>query len=201
MSTEALHPAARETLLSALDRGWADPLRLHGAGREARLLLDNAREVVATLLGARPDEVSFASSGTQAVHLGVLGLLLGRRRVSPRLVHTAVEHSAVLSAGAWWTRHFSGTTDGVPVDAQGHVRLEALTDALAREPAGVVAVQVANPEVGTLQPWPEVAEAAAASARRWALVSTRSSTGSGRRCTGWTTWTSSATRWPGCRTC
>jgi cysteine desulfurase len=161
VSTEALHPAARETLLSALDRGWADPLRLHGAGREARLLLDNAREVVAALLGARPDEVSFTSSGTQAVHLGVLGLLLGRRRVSPRLLHTAVEHSAVLSAGAWWARHFSGTTDGVPVDAQGHVRLDALEEALSRGPAGVAAVQVANPEVGTLQPWPEVAETAA----------------------------------------
>jgi cysteine desulfurase len=161
VSTEPLHPAARETLLAALDRGFADPLRLHGAGREARLLLDNAREVVATLLGVRPDEVSFASSGTQAVHLGVLGLLLGRRRTSSRLVHSAVEHSAVMAAGAWWCRHFSGTTDGVPVDHEGHVRLDALEKALADAPTGVVAVQVANPEVGTLQPLAEVAITAA----------------------------------------
>ncbi|HET9761720.1 MAG TPA: aminotransferase class V-fold PLP-dependent enzyme [Nocardioidaceae bacterium] len=161
VSSEPLHPAARETLLAALDRGWADPLRLHGPGREARLLLDNAREVVATLLGARPDEVSFTSSGTQAVHLGVLGLLLGRRRTSGRLVHSAVEHSAVMAAGAWWSRHFSGTTDAVPVDAQGHVLLDAFDDALSREPAGVAAVQVANPEVGTLQPLAEVAATAA----------------------------------------
>jgi cysteine desulfurase len=161
VSTEPLHPAARETLLAALDRGFADPLRLHGAGREARLLLDNAREVVATLLGVRPDEVSFASSGTQAVHLGVLGLLLGRRRTSTRLVHSAVEHSAVLAAGAWWSRHFSGTTDGVPVDHEGHVLLDALDAALAAAPTAVLAVQVANPEVGTLQPFTEVAETAA----------------------------------------
>ena len=161
VSTEPLHPAARETFLAALDRGFADPLRLHGAGREARLLLDNAREVVATLLGVRPDEVSFTSSGTQAVHLGVLGLLLGRRRTSTRLVHSAVEHSAVLAAGAWWCRHFSGTTDGVPVDHEGHVRLDALEAALAGAPTGVVAVQVANPEVGTSQPLAEVAETAA----------------------------------------
>jgi cysteine desulfurase len=161
VSTEPLHPAARETLLAALDRGFADPLRLHGAGREARLLLDNAREVVATLLGVRPDEVSFTSSGTQAVHLGVLGLLLGRRRISSRLVHSAVEHSAVMAAGAWWSRHFSGTTDGVPVDHEGHVRLDALEKALADAPTGVVAVQVANPEVGTLQPLAEVAITAA----------------------------------------
>ncbi len=161
VSTEPLHPAARDTLLAALDRGFADPLRLHGAGREARLLLDNAREVVATLLGARPDEVSFTASGTQAVHLGLLGLLLGRRRTSARLVHPAVEHSAVLAAGAWWERNFDGTTDSVPVDAEGHVLVDALEAALDRGPAGVVACQVANPEVGTLQPFDAVAATAA----------------------------------------
>ncbi|MEO5709726.1 MAG: aminotransferase class V-fold PLP-dependent enzyme [Nocardioidaceae bacterium] len=160
MSTEPLHPAARETLLAALDRGFADPLRLHGAGREARLLLDNARDVVASLLGARPDEVSFTGSGTQAVHLGLLGLLLGRRRTSGRLVHTAVEHSAVLSAGAWWLRHFDGTSDSVPVDAEGHLDVDALEANLADRPAGVVACQVANPEVGTLQPFEAVVAAA-----------------------------------------
>jgi len=75
-SGEPLHPAARQTLLAALDEGWADPTRLYREARRARLLLDNAREVVASLLPARPDEVVFTSSGTQALHLGVLGTLL-----------------------------------------------------------------------------------------------------------------------------
>ncbi len=78
-SSEPLHPAARETLLAALERGYADPRRLHGPGRDARLLLDNAREVVAECLGVRPDEVTFTSSGTDAVHRGLLGL----RRTGP----------------------------------------------------------------------------------------------------------------------
>ncbi len=151
-STEPLHPAARETLLACLDQGWADPLRLHRPGRSARLLLDNAREVVATLLGARPDETTFTSSGTAAVHLGVLGLLRGRSRVSRRLVHSAVEHSAVFAAGEWWARHFTGTTDRVPVLPTGAVDPAALRASLAQAPTGVVAVQAANPEVGTLQP-------------------------------------------------
>ena len=97
-STEPLHPAAREVLLAALDDGWADPARLYGGARRARLLLDNAREVVASLVGARTDEVSFTTSGTQAVHLAVLGTTLGRRRVGNRLVVSAVEHSSVLFA-------------------------------------------------------------------------------------------------------
>jgi cysteine desulfurase len=155
-STEPLHPVARETLLACLDRGFADPLRLHLPGRNARLLLDNAREVVATLLGARPDETTFASSGTAAVHLGVLGLLLGRSRTSSRLLHSAVEHSAVFAAAGWWQQHFAGTTDVVPVSATGAVDLSAMRSALAA-PAGVVAVQAANPEVGTRQPLEDVA--------------------------------------------
>ncbi|WP_343974188.1 aminotransferase class V-fold PLP-dependent enzyme, partial [Streptosporangium amethystogenes] len=92
-STEPLHPQAREALIAALDVGWADPARLYGSARRARMLLEQARTEVAEALGARPDEVSFTSSGTQAVHLGVLGTLHGRRRSGRRLVTSAVEHS------------------------------------------------------------------------------------------------------------
>ncbi|HSE70373.1 MAG TPA: aminotransferase class V-fold PLP-dependent enzyme [Nocardioidaceae bacterium] len=158
-SAEPLHPAARETLLAALDTGFADPLALHRPGRNARLLLDNAREVVAGCLGVRADEVTFTGSGAQATYLGVLGLLHGRSRVSRRLVHTAVEHSAVFQATEWWNRSFGGTSDSVGVDRQGRVSLEALGSALS-EPTGVLAVQSANPEVGTLQPLPRVYELA-----------------------------------------
>ena len=77
-------------LLAALDRGYADPRRLHRTGRDARLLLDNAREATAGALGVRADEVTFTPSGTHAVHLGLLGLLRGSRRGSA-VVHSAVE--------------------------------------------------------------------------------------------------------------
>ncbi len=200
VSTERLHPAARETLLAALDRGFADPLRLHGAGREARLLLDNAREVVGSLLGVRTDEVTFTPSGTHAVHLGVLGLLLGRRRTGRRLVHSDVEHSSVMAAGAWWSRHFEGTTDGVPVDAQGRVLLDAFEEAVsgerAGEPAGVAAVQVANPEVGTLQPLDEVA---ATTARHGVPLFTDAAAAVGRvdLPDGWAAAAASAHKWGG----
>ena len=84
-------------MLAALDRGT--PTR---AGRtpppgDARLILDNAREAVAEALGVRRDEVSFTSSGTDAVHRGLLGLL----RPGATVAHSAVEHSAVLHALAW----------------------------------------------------------------------------------------------------
>ncbi|WP_312855932.1 aminotransferase class V-fold PLP-dependent enzyme, partial [Nocardioides stalactiti] len=98
-SAEPLHPAARETLLAALDRGFADPRRLHRAGRDARLLLDNARAVVAECLGVHADEVGFTASGTDAVHRGLLGLV--EARPGDGIAHGAVEHSSVLHAVAW----------------------------------------------------------------------------------------------------
>lgn len=159
-SSEQLHPAAREALSAALDKGFADPARLHGPGRDARLLLDNARAVVASCLGVRPDEVSFTSSGTTAVHLGVLGLLLGRARSSRRLVHSAVEHSAVLKAAEWWGSVHDGTAVSVGVDPLGRISLESLSRVLEAGDTGVLAVQSANLEVGTVQPLPEVGRAA-----------------------------------------
>ena len=157
-SGEALHPAAREVYAAALDAAYADPRRLHHAGRAARLVLDNARAATAEALGLRPDEVTFTSSGTAAVHRGLLGLHRGAGRHGDTLVHSAVEHSAVLEA-ATWTR---SPTRSVPVDATARIDL----DALDLEDATVVACQSANHEVGTLQP---VADLAARLRRRTAL--------------------------------
>ena len=153
-SSEPLHPAARETLLAALDQGYADPRRLHGPARSARLLLDNARAVVAECLGVRPDEVTFTSSGTDAVHRGLLGLLAGRSGRGGSLVHSAVEHSAVLHTAAWAREH-----DAVPVGVDRTGRVSPAGVAAAGREASVVALQSANHEVGTLQPVGETADA------------------------------------------
>src|SRR5262252_7051518 len=100
-SAEPIAPAAKIALLAALDDGWADPARLHREGRRARLLLDDARERVAGVLGCRADEVAFTASGTEAIHLGILGALAARQsptRAAGHIVVSAVEHSSVLNA-------------------------------------------------------------------------------------------------------
>jgi cysteine desulfurase len=151
-SGEALHPAAQQAFAAALEAAYADPRRLHHAGRAARLVLDNARAATAEALGVRPEEVTFTSSGTEAVQRGLLGLHRGALRRGDTVVHTAVEHSAVLHAAAW-----SGApTRAVPVDETGRVRL----DDLEADGASVIACQSANHEVGTLQPVAEVVERA-----------------------------------------
>ena len=156
-SGEPLHPAASEVLAAAHERGWGDPRRLHRAGRDARLLLDNAREVVAGALGVRRDEVTFTSSGTEAVHRGLLGLLEGRadgrdatlvtrRRALRRAATPPPGGHAAAACRAPWCR--STGTGGSP---------PTTSSALVEPGTGVVAVQAANHEVGTVQPVAEVA--------------------------------------------
>ena len=150
-SAAPLHPVGRTALLAALDDGWADPRRLHHEGRRAALLLSGARESVAGLLGARTEEVTFAPSATQALHTAVLGTLAGRRRAGPVLVASAVEHSAVLGAG----RHHEargGETALLDVDRLGRVDVDRLAATLRRPGVAAAALQLANGEVGTVQP-------------------------------------------------
>jgi len=151
-SAEPLHPAAKQTLVAALEDGWADPSRLYGAGRRARLALDTARQQVAEDIGARPDELAFTGSGTLACHLAVLGTLAGRRRVGAHVVVSAVEHSSVLHAAT----EYAGEVTTVPVDRFGRVDPAEFTAAL-RQDTALACLQSANHEVGTVQPVAEVA--------------------------------------------
>ena len=155
-SAAPLHSVAREALVAALDDGWADPGRLYGAGRRARLLLDAARESVAESIGARPDEVSFTSNGAQALHAAALGTLAAHRRRGDLFVHSAVEHSALLRAAEV---HVSagGRAQAVGVDGYGRVGADEFADAAGRAGAAAAALQAANHEVGTTQPVGDIA--------------------------------------------
>jgi cysteine desulfurase len=152
-STQPLHPAAREALIAAIDSGWADPARLYREARQARLLLDAARESVAAVLGARPDEVAFTASGTQAVQYAVQGLAKGRTRAGTRVLASAVEHAGVLQAARDLGPDVLRT---VAVDGLGRIDVDALAAALDEGDVAAIAVQSANHEVGTRQPLAQV---------------------------------------------
>ena len=124
----------------------ADPGRLHAEGRVTRVALEDAREQVATLLGARPREVVFTSSGTEAVNTAVWGGV-GRADAGAHIVTTAVEHSAVLDA----CRRSGAEVTAVGVDRLGRYDPDDVLDAVRPETA-LVTVQLANHEVGTIQP-------------------------------------------------
>ncbi|TDD66695.1 aminotransferase class V-fold PLP-dependent enzyme [Jiangella aurantiaca] len=197
-STEPLHPAARDVLLAAADEGWADPARLYGSARRARMLLDNAREIVAAVVGARPDEVTFTASGTQAIQLGMLGTVAARRRqgAGPRSVAvSAVEHSAVLQSAAHLARHEGTTTTEVGVGRDGRVDAAEFAAAVGDDTA-LACLQAANHEVGTVQPVDEVAGHCAARGVPL-LVDAAQAAGRVPLPAGWSVLTASAHKWGG----
>src|SRR4051794_14594153 len=184
-----LHPVARAALLAALDDGWADPGRLYGAGRRARLLLDAARESMADSLGVRPDEVSFAANATQALHGAVLGTMAGNARAGTGFAHSAVEHSAVLHAAAQ-----GGPAVAVPVDALGRVDADEFAAAAAAPGVVGAALQAANHEVGTRQPVAEVADRIGG---RSLVVDATQTVGRAALPTGWGVLVADARSWGG----
>jgi cysteine desulfurase len=139
-----LRRVARQALSAALDDGWADPTKLYAEARRAARLLDAARAAVAESVGARPDEVVFCASGSHAAQLAIAGARAAR--AGGVVVHTAVEHSAVLGAAQ------QGPSVEIPVDRSGRVDIDALTAAVGEPGVAVAAVQSANHEVGTEQP-------------------------------------------------
>jgi cysteine desulfurase len=152
-STSPLRPAALEAMLPYLREHHADPGRLHAEGHVTRVALEDAREVVAARFGARPREVVFTATGTEAVNTAVFGALA--RAGGGHVVTTAVEHSSVLDSVA------RGSDDVTVVGVDHHGRFDTRDVADAIRPDTVlVSVQLANHEVGTLQPAAEVVVAA-----------------------------------------
>jgi cysteine desulfurase len=194
-SSEPLHPAAREVLLSAVDSGWADPARLHHEGRTARLLLDNAREVLADAVGVRSDELYLATSGTAAIHSGLAAIAAARRRIGNRVVYSAVEHSAVLHAAASLEKT-AGTAQEIGVDSAGRVDVNRFASAVAQPGVAVAALQSANHEVGTRQPVGEIAEVCGRAGVPL-FVDAAASVGRDVVPNGWSALTASAHKWGG----
>ncbi|KEF21559.1 cysteine desulfurase [Streptomyces rimosus] len=139
---------------------------LHAAGRRARRTVEEARESLASALGARPSEVVFTAGGTEADNLAVKGLYWARRDADPartRVLASPVEHHAVLDAVEWLAEHEGARVEWLPVDAYGRVHADALREAIARNPDDVALATVmwANNEIGTIMPVRELAGAAA----------------------------------------
>ncbi|MGX6606939.1 cysteine desulfurase family protein [Micromonosporaceae bacterium Da 78-11] len=167
------HAATTPMLAEALDayvaaaRDVGNPSSLHAAGRCARRLVEESRERIAAVLGARPSEVIFTSGGTESDNLATKGIFWARRSGSLsriRVVASAVEHHAVLDAVDWLGLHEGAAVSRLPVDQAGKIAPEALAELLDRyaDEIAMISVQWANNEVGTVQPVPELARLAAA---------------------------------------
>jgi cysteine desulfurase len=166
------HAATTPMLDDALDayvraaREVGNASSLHQPGRTARRKVEESRESIAAVLGARPSEVIFTGGGTESDNLAVKGIFWARRTADPRrtrVVSSSVEHHAVLDAVIWLEQHEGATVTWLPVDEVGRIAPEALEEALAADDdVAVITAMWANNEIGTVQPIAELAGIAAA---------------------------------------
>jgi cysteine desulfurase len=156
-STAPARPEVVDAMLPWLSFA-ADPGRVHTDGRQSRGAVEEAREQVAALLGARPREVVFTGGATEAI----VAAVWGATERGPHVVVPAVEHSAVRDASAAF-----GEVTEVGVDGLGRVDPDEVLAAVRPGRTGLVHIQWANHEVGTLQP---VAEVVAGCRERGVLV-------------------------------
>jgi cysteine desulfurase len=147
-ATAPLRSEARAVALAALGV-IGNPSSVHGEGRAARRLIEQAREQVAALVGAEPRNVVFTSGGTEANMLALVPM--GARE---RLLTSAIEHPSVLAGG----RFPAGNVERLPVTGRGQIDLAALEQRLAAlRGRALVSIMAANNETGVIQP---VAQAA-----------------------------------------
>ncbi|MGH3319016.1 MAG: cysteine desulfurase family protein [Streptosporangiaceae bacterium] len=163
-ATTPMFPEAIAAMSRELGR-LGNPSSLHAPGREARRVVEEAREAIADALVARPSEVIFTGSGTEADNLAIKGLYWARRTEDPerrRVLVGAAEHHAVLDAADWLGSHEDAQVELLPVDPLGRVQPDVLDEAIGRAPETVALVSVmwANNEVGTVQPIRELAAVA-----------------------------------------
>jgi cysteine desulfurase len=164
-ATTPMRPEAIAAMTEELAR-IGNPSSLHAAGRRARRVVEESREQLAEVFGARPSEVVFTSGGTEADNLAVKGLYWARRdgpdAFRHRVLTTSVEHHAVLDSVRWLEDTQGAEAIWLGVDAEGAVGSDALRTAISRaaDQVAMVSVMWANNEVGTIQPVAELAAVA-----------------------------------------
>lgn len=154
-ATTCVAPEVLEAMLPYLQERYANPSAGYAAARAARQAVEQARARVASLIGARAEEIIFTSCGTESintVHASVRALWPERQR----LIVGATEHAAVLESAERW-RQSGGEVAVAPVNRNGVIDLEALHRLLAGAPTALVSIMWANNETGVIAPIAEIA--------------------------------------------
>jgi cysteine desulfurase len=154
-ATTPLAGEAMEAMLPFLREHYGNPSSIHGAGRRARAAIDEARDRMAGLMGAKAHEVIFTGGGTEADNLAILGLARGNAGRGRHLVTAATEHHAVLRAFEHLERHEGYRVTFLGVDGEGRVDPEELREAITEETT-LVSIMTANNETGVTQRMGEI---------------------------------------------
>src|SRR5215469_11844532 len=170
-ATTPVEPQVLDAMLPFFAGEYGNASSIHTFGQKARAAVETAREQVAALIGARPQEIVFTSGGTESDNQAIFGIVRnasaiaaasGSLRDVKHVVTTQIEHEAVLNACQALQKDSAGSIEVtyLPVNSDGRIDLEALRDAI-RPQTVLITIMHANNELGTIQSLEQIGKIAA----------------------------------------
>lgn len=153
-ATTPVHPKALEAMLPYFSEKYGNPSSIYGVARESRKALDDARETVAGILGAKTTEIIFTSGGSEGDNAALKGAAFASKSKGNHIITSSIEHHAVLHA-CHFLEKFGFEFTYLPVDNYGIVDPDELARAITDKTI-LVSIMMANNEVGTVQPIAEI---------------------------------------------
>lgn len=158
-ATTPVAPEVMEAMLPYFSEKFGNASSMHSFGLEAKEALEESREKVAGLLGAKPEEIIFTSGGTESDNLALKGIARKNQKSGKHIITTRVEHPAILECCRRLEKEGFEVTY-LPVTNEGLVEIATLESAI-RSDTILISVMHANNEVGTIQPLEEIGRLAA----------------------------------------
>ncbi|MDR0752008.1 MAG: cysteine desulfurase NifS [Christensenellaceae bacterium] len=155
-ATTALDPNVLDKMTQYFITDFGNPSSWHSFGRDGLKAVDNARDEIAAILGAKPSEIYFTSCGTESDNWALRGAVYASTNKKKHIVTTTIEHPAILDTCAALERDGVEVTY-VAVDSDGLVKLEDIKKAITDNTV-IVSVMTANNEIGSIQPISEIGE-------------------------------------------
>ncbi len=155
-ATTLMDPEVAKAIQTSAKEYYGNASSLHSVGTMAHEILDQARARLASLIGARPDEIVFTGSGTEANNLALKGVAFANAQRGRHIIVSVIEHDCILKAARWLERQGFSVTY-LPVDHNGLVDIQALEKAFSDKTI-LVSVMHVNNEIGTIEPVKEIGE-------------------------------------------
>ena len=154
-ATTPVDPAVLQAMLPYFTEHFGNPSSLHAFGQQARAAMENAREGIASFLGAKPAEIVFTSGGTESNNFAIKGIAYARRKKGNHIITTGIEHHAVTEPCHFLEKEEGFSVTVLPTDKDGLVDPDDVKKAITDKTI-LISVMHANNEIGTIQPIAEI---------------------------------------------
>ncbi len=160
-ATTPVKPEVAEVMFDVIKNNYGNPSSVHTFGQEVKPIIDKARNQVAQLINAKPNEIYFTGSGTEADNWALKGAAFALKDKGNHIITSKIEHHAVLHTCEYLEKHHGFEVTYLDVDDKGLISLQELVDSIRPETI-LISIMYANNEIGTVEPIKEIAEIAKA---------------------------------------